>query len=291
MHCGGIRGILLPIVEQTVIDTKTDIQKKKKKRIWELDFLRFVAITLMVVVHYNHAVIIAASALGKQNGNLYTFVDYCYTFIYSSAGKATQMTCGILFCILSGITSSFASKKRSLIKGIKYLAISILLTIATYVASMVINSELTIWFGVLHMLSCSMLLYAGINALVSLFTENRYILAAVTLCIGIIITVLGFTLDLASIPADNNFLAPIGIFSSSFMSSDYYPLLPWSGIFLIGAAIGLVLYKDKVSLLPALADMRWHRPFTLIGRYSIQFYLSHQLVLVGIFLLIFQVWG
>ena len=76
--------------------------------------------------------------------------------------------------------------------------------------------------------------------------------------------------------------------------SDYYGILPYTGVFLIGAATGRVFYADKKSLLP-----RWdkglrvgktekypfHAAFGFCGRNAIWVYLIHQVAGAAIILL------
>ena len=71
-----------------------------------------------------------------------------------------------------------------------------------------------------------------------------------------------------------------------FASSDYFPLHPNLGYFLIGAAIGKTLYRKKESLLPALADYGIWKPLCFLGRHSLWVYLLHQPILSGICMLI-----
>jgi len=68
-----------------------------------------------------------------------------------------------------------------------------------------------------------------------------------------------------------------------FMSYDYFPLIPWFGVFLIGAALGKTVYKSRRSLLP-----RPPRPIFInaAGRYSLWIYLVHQPVIMGVLYLL-----
>jgi uncharacterized membrane protein len=76
-----------------------------------------------------------------------------------------------------------------------------------------------------------------------------------------------------------DWLLPLGITSPSFSSYDYFPLVPWLGIFLIGAALGKTVYAGRRSLLP------WHLPPTFVnaaGRHSLLIYIVHQPVIMGV---------
>ena len=76
---------------------------------------------------------------------------------------------------------------------------------------------------------------------------------------------------------------PLGLCPWWLSSSDYFPLLPNLGFFLLGAELGRTLYRDKKSRLPE----RWGdwppvRLLQAVGRHSLWIYLLHQPVLSGL---------
>ena len=72
-------------------------------------------------------------------------------------------------------------------------------------------------------------------------------------------------------------LIPLGITFPSFTSSDYFPLMPNLGYFLVGAAAGKQFYAQKISLLPGVnPDRPLIRFFRFCGRHSLLIYLLHQ---------------
>ena len=78
-----------------------------------------------------------------------------------------------------------------------------------------------------------------------------------------------------------------GVPWEGFISSDYFPLLPNLGYFLLGSALGKTLYRKKESLLPKVNEKNiLIRFFAGCGRQSLWLYLLHQPVLSGIFYLI-----
>jgi uncharacterized membrane protein len=77
----------------------------------------------------------------------------------------------------------------------------------------------------------------------------------------------------------SDWLLPLGIPGPSFSSFDYFPLIPWLGIFLIGAVLGKRIYASKRGLLP------WPLPATFVnaaGRHSLLIYIVHQPVIMGV---------
>ena len=80
------------------------------------------------------------------------------------------------------------------------------------------------------------------------------------------------------------FLFPLGLTAPGFTSSDYFPLLPNLGWFLLGALTGRTLYRRKQSLFPRVpSGAAGIRFLSWCGRQSLLIYLLHQPVLFGLF--------
>ena len=87
---------------------------------------------------------------------------------------------------------------------------------------------------------------------------------------------------------ESPYLFPIGLTDKYFRSSDYFPLLPHLGFFLLGSVLGKTLYRRKESLLPALDGKPVINFFQWCGRQSLWIYLIHQPILNGICMLIME---
>ena len=74
---------------------------------------------------------------------------------------------------------------------------------------------------------------------------------------------------------------PLGIYQTGFYSSDYFPLLPNLGYFLIGSGLGKVLYRKKQSLFPLISLFPVPQ-LCYLGRHSLFAYLLHQPVIAGL---------
>jgi len=128
-------------------------------------------------------------------------------------------------------------------------------------------------FGILHLLGCSMLLWAATHKLWE--KVPGWLLSA--LAFGAFL-VLNANFPMAG---ERDWLYAFGVMYPGFYSSDYYPLLPWFFLFLTGA--GLSAYREQIG--------GWVRNLKVpllnwLGRHSLGFYLIHQPVLVGISLVI-----
>lgn len=220
-----------------------------KKRIWEIDFLRGVAIILMVVFH-----------LVYDLKEFYSYpLEYTRGFWYYE-GKISA----IMFMLLSGISATLA--RSSWRRGFTVFGYGMILTAVTFFY----NPEMYIRFGILHLLGFSMILHHYIGG-----WKKQYLLAisVVTLALGNIF---------GRITVKNPYLFPLGLMNSSFSSFDYYPILPWLGVFILGVILGKTLYPGKESLLGFYPKFN---PISYLGRHSLFIYLVHQPVLLALLFL------
>ena len=83
-------------------------------------------------------------------------------------------------------------------------------------------------------------------------------------------------------------LAVAGFPSSTFWSTDYFPLLPWFFLFCAGYFLwGLLSQSERAKERLASGV----RPLSFLGRHSLIIYLAHQPVLMGVFLAVGQLAG
>jgi uncharacterized membrane protein len=231
------------------------------QRIWEIDFLRGLAIILMVGYHL-------LFDLGEFLG-LKSFLGFS-TNLSSPAWTAAQIFFAGTFVVLSGTSSTLS--RGNVRRGLKLLAVSLLVTAATYV----FDATSAIYFGILQCLAFSILIYGAA------FAKAGPAACAVwgTLVIGAGPALHAWTKGLA-IRFDG--LLPFGIHSPSFSSFDYFPLIPWLGVFLAGAALGKSVYASRRSLIPR------RLPETFVnaaGRHSLLIYIVHQPIIMGVLYLL-----
>jgi len=82
---------------------------------------------------------------------------------------------------------------------------------------------------------------------------------------------------------DSRLTGWIGLMTHKPATEDYVPLLPWMGVVWWGIATGQWLLRHRrpwlIGPLP-----RGLRPLTVLGRWSLSFYMLHQPVLIGLLL-------
>ena len=82
------------------------------------------------------------------------------------------------------------------------------------------------------------------------------------------------------IAAPEAWMVSLGFHLRGFSSSDYFPLLPNLGFFLLGSILGRVLYRNKKTLFPQVdPQIPAIRFLGFCGRQSLFIYLLHQPVL------------
>ena len=232
-----------------------------KKRIWELDALRGLCVLGMVIVHFVYDLV-----------DLYTLVDWDYPrwFLF------VMNWGGVLFLLISGISVTLGS--RCIRRGAFVLLAGMVCTLVTtgmYLLGFA-EKSIIIYFGVLHCLGICMLLWPLFRKL------SPWALAAV----GLLLVAGGLYLDTLP-PIHVYWLMPFGLPWHTFASSDYFPLLPYLGFFLLGAFLGKTLYRSKQTLLPQVNERNpLIRFLSLCGRQSLWIYLLHQPILSGIFFLL-----
>ena len=226
-----------------------------KPRIWELDALRGVCILCVIVVHF----LFDLSFFGGLDLTLPAW----YVFIQEYGGA--------IFVVLSGVCVTLGSK--SVRRGLIVFACGMLITAVTYGMYRLgmSGADVVVKFGVLHLLGVCMLVYPAFKKLPP---------AALAL-LGLAIAITGYAIRGVVVP--QHWLFPLGLTYEGFTSSDYFPLFPQLGYFLIGAAIGKTAYREKRTFLPgAFLQTPVARFFCWCGRQSLFIYLLHQPIVYGL---------
>lgn len=230
---------------------------QQRPRIWEIDFLRGLSIILMVGYHLLYD-------LGAMAG-FSSFLGFS-TNLTTPAWTAAQYFFAGLFVVLSGISSTLS--RGNVRRAVRLSAFALLITAVTFFY----DRASAIYFGILHCLGVSILIYG-----LTLQKASASACAAA----GVLVLVASAALPLALKGAtiDFNWLLPLGIHGPFYQSFDYFPLFPWFGIFLGGAALGKSVYASKKSLIPRSLPVTF---VNVAGRYSLWIYIVHQPVILGI---------
>ena len=227
-----------------------------KKRFAILDAWRSLAIVLMVIYHFLY--------------DLALFGVITWEQMFATPLNIMQKFICCSFILLAGASARFS--RSNLRHGIIVILAGIIVAIGGAIGGQ------TIRFGVLQLLGWSMVIYhfAG-KYLQKLPGGILAALSAASFCFTQWWT--------GTILVESRWLYPFGLMYRGFQSADYFPLLPWTFLFIIGTVLGGWCLKNRenpilTAPLPA--------PLTFLGRHSLIIYMLHQPVLFG---LSFLIWG
>jgi uncharacterized membrane protein len=228
-------------------------------RFWEIDFLRGIAIIMMIIYH----IIFDLTFFGNYNTLVFSNIWYWF-------GRLTA----VLFILLVGVslTLSYSRTKKKkkvnwskyLKRGLKIFSIGLFISLVTYL----IFPKYYIVFGILHFIGLSIIIgYFFIR-----FKFSNLILGVLFILSGIYLSKLTFNFY---------WLLWIGLTPINFQAFDYYPLFPYFGIVLIGIFLGNFLYpnyKRKFNI-PELPTI-YTKTICSLGRKSLIIYLIHQPIIL-----------
>lgn len=215
-----------------------------------IDFLKFVAIVLMVFFNYSYTLLFL-------RGWIILNKNFFYWFIFPRIIAS-------IFIVASGMSAyeSFLRRKKLFAKryfgrGIKLLLIAILITFATYSTF----PEYTIHFGIIHF-------FALTSFIIPFLIKFKKLL--------IFLAVLSFLLSipLSNLKINNLTLLPIGIVPENYKTFDYFPIFPWLSLILIGIFIQKTFRRKIIKI--KIENLKF---LLSIGKHSLLIYILHQPIL------------
>jgi uncharacterized membrane protein len=227
-------------------------------RIWELDFLRGTAIFLMVLYHLGFDL--------TELCGIRAIFGIRLNFMSSRGMQTAVLVFAGLFIVLCGISSTLTRSNAR--RGLELLGIAVLVTAASYF----FNRDEVIYFGILHCLGLCILIYGWM-----LDKAGPGLLAAAS--VGVFVLRAVIKLLLRNTPIRFDWLLPFGITSDSFSTFDFFPLLPWLGVFLAGAALGKWIYSGRKSLIKKAMPPN---VINFAGRHTLIIYIVHQPVFLAV---------
>lgn len=225
------------------------------KRIQSIDALRGISIIGMVIYHFIY--------------DLAVFGGMPRWILYNTASDMLQLYVCSTFILLAGVSSRFSLSNVK--RGIKVLALALIITLVTYLMDNIVI------FGILHFLGISMVFYGLTEKLWDRINTKLapVIYIALFICGRIVTDNLN--------PVSTEGLWIFGFYTQGFFSSDYFPIIPWLFLFLLGTWLG-ILVKDR--RLPKWFYSINPKVLPAIGRKSILIYMLHQPILYGITMII-----
>lgn len=253
----------------------------KNSRVYLLDEIRGLAIICMVVYH--------------------TMFDLKYIFevdvpiFFEDWFDIIRDIFAGTFIFISGAVCRFS--RNNLKRGVQCFFLGMIITFVTP-----FFSEQYVWFGILHFLGISMMLFglgeklldflpplAGLLIFGTLFALTQHVpdiyvdeFKNVTYGFFGIKGVFEWIIPEA---AHVDVLFPFGLHSPNFGSSDYFPLMPWFFLFAAGSYFGIWAKENALPKFFYNKHIGW---LSAVGQHTIWIYMLHQPVVFGICSLIFR---
>jgi len=248
---------------------KTKLQKQISDRFVELDMMRGLAILVMVIFH------------------LWWDLDYYGVLPLNQQVWQFNKLVPALFLLLVGTCLVVSANKNQhknaqerwnyekhlILRGLKIFSLGMVLT----TVSMLVIPGRPVMFGVLHCI--------GLSIIISVpFLRLR--LKIYNALFGVLIIFSGFVMSAFVVQYPTFFHLAVGFHQAEVWkyTVDYFPLVPWFGVCLLGIALGDLLYKDNKRRF-RLPDLSKYKPvtvFTWLGKHSLAIYLVHQPVIAGV---------
>ena len=226
------------------------------KHVHVLDAWRSLSIVLMIIYHFLYDLA------------LFGVITFAQLFCTPLNIMQKFICCSLIF--LAGASARFS--RNNLRHGLIVIAAGVIVAIGGAVGGQ------TIRFGVLQLLGWSMVIY---------HFAGKYLQKLPGAVLAILSTAAALFTKwwTGTMVVDCRWLYPFGLMYRGFHSADYFPLLPWFFLFVIGTVFGgwcLQHRENRLLTAPLPA------PLTFPGRHSLLIYLLHQPVLYGIS---FLIWG
>ena len=217
-------------------------------RVWQVDFLRGVAVVLMILFH----AFFDLTEFGKLQIEIYS--GFWFFF-------ARFVAAGFLVLVGVSLQLRFVRVKEFKVylkRGAELLGLGLLISVFTFV----FFRESLVLFGILHCI--------GVSVVLAFPLLKRRV---ISLWLGL--GVIGVGVFFYSVSVKFNWLLWLGLRSAEMSSLDYYPLLPWFGFVLVGVFLAEYIPRGGS---PGMFGM-----FCKVGRKSLLIYFLHQPVLLVLF--------
>ncbi|MGB5823487.1 MAG: heparan-alpha-glucosaminide N-acetyltransferase domain-containing protein [Proteocatella sp.] len=203
--------------------------------------------------------------------------------------KWIQIAISTSFIFISGFSS--CKSKNILKRGWRLMLVAVAISLTTYA---VLPGEF-IAFGILHFLAACMILYGITKSIFGhdIINKNKNPLIITVICAFLLIICYNiqsgyigiqgvFEVEIPKLFYMNTLTSIIGFPNTSFVSADYFPLIPFGFAFTGG--VFFESYFKKIKL-PENAYEEHSKTLNFIGIHSFAFYILHQPVILAVLFL------
>lgn len=240
------------------------------KRFWEIDFLRTVAIIMMITFHTLY--LLGNEGFGIHNTGV-PALPYGFWWWFPRVTGGT-----FIFVAGVSLTITYSRRKRMsgfLLRGLKIFAWGMGITLLTWLIPK--TRPEYVRFGILHFFGIAFIL-------APFFLRFRFI----NLILGATLMAIGIYLKVQGIYVNFPWLLWLMPYAFRTGTLDYWPLVPWFGLFLVGMVFGKLLYPqgNRRFNIPEFNDSVTSA-LTLPGRHPLVIYLAQWPAIIGILLALY----
>ncbi len=243
----------------------------KNNRMDSLDALRGIAILAMVFYHA-----------------LYDVSDiFGYNVPFFGFLSLLEPPFAGLFILLAGVSSRYSH--NNLKRGAKVLVLALIVSAAT----IIFMPSQSIYFGILHFFGCAILLFELVRPAVDRIPQKTaFVLWTVLFAVTYTMPfshIIGFPglfgVTLPNFLLNTPHIYALGFPDGNFFSADFFPMIPWFFLFLIGTVIGTPIKEHRLPDKFYTARIPF---FATAGRNTLLIYALHQPVIYGLLYLFFK---
>lgn len=279
--------------------------RDKRRRAWELDFMRGVAVLAMCFDHMMFD-------LGNFRGWFSNSYEVMNPFMEKlrEIARAYWASSGnyidgfrfwghavFIFLFLFMVGTSCAFSRDNTRRGAEMGIASFLFTGISFILVPMGLMDDGVVFGILQCIAMSIIICAAVD---NLTKWNKYVNFFAPLVLGVIVLSVGIAdsawIRFSDIPygevwirqsydgvfTNEHFLGYI--FGTHAFGDDWFGLFPYIGFVFLGMFWGKAAYSKRKSLLPRL-DGKWNRPICFVGRHALICYFVHQVIIAGIIII------
>lgn len=243
------------------------------QRFWEVDAVRGVAIVMMVIYHLMW--------------DLWVFGVLPNVVLWDGFWKYFQRTTASLFITLVGVSLTISYNRARAAKGTEGLywkflrrglmiyGLGMIITIVLWALQTAGLFQAHVEFGVLHLIGFSI---AVAYPFLRFKWVNFFLWMAFFVAGGFI----------QQVHVDTTWLVWLGLTPYRYTPVDFFPIIPWFGVVLLGIFLGNTLYPNGKRGF-VLADYSLSPPvrfLDLLGRHSLLIYMVHQPILFALLALL-----
>lgn len=203
--------------------------------------------------------------------------------VFTGGWKLFQLSIASLFLVVVGVSAAIADTRiatpwlRAWKRFARIGSAAFLVSVATYL----VDSQTYVRFGILHLIAISSLLVPAMTAWRYGRSQHMSLPMTISMIVmGILLIGMRPFIHTSFLNESWRIIGiPLGIRPEHFITVDYFPLIPWFGVIVIGYVLGDFLQRKR-KVFHDFSHNAQLSTLAGIGRYSLLLYLIHQPIIL-----------